>query len=63
MISQSTLRLVKYWDRDDAPEVALTLAAAALLVAVILLKVALWQWCTAVYKRTPTEAVKAAVIE
>eukprot|EP00438_Fugacium_kawagutii_P028311 Skav200659 [mRNA] locus=scaffold3198:51246:62952:- [translate_table: standard] len=55
----STLRLVKYWDRNDAPEVALTLAAAMLLVGVIFLKAGLWQWCKRVYERNPQDAVKA----
>lgn len=59
VISQSTVRLVKFWDRSDAPEVALTMTAALLLVGVIFLKVGLWHWCSAVYQRNPQEAVKA----
>jgi len=59
VISQSTVRLVKYWDRTDAPEVALTVTAALLLIGVIFLKAGLWQWCKGVYERNPQDAVKA----
>lgn len=59
VISQSTVRLVKYWDRPDAPEVALTVTAALLLIGVIFLKAGLWQWCKGVYERNPQDAVKA----
>lgn len=59
VISQSTVRLVNYWDRPDAPEVALTVTAALLLIGVIFLKAGLWQWCKGVYERNPQDAVKA----
>ncbi|CAL1153326.1 unnamed protein product [Cladocopium goreaui] len=59
VLQQSTVRLVKYWDRTDAPEVALTVTAALLLIGVIFLKAGLWQWCKGVYERNPQDAVKA----
>lgn len=60
VISQSSMRLLKYWDRDDAPHSGLTDATAALLVGIIVLKSILWQWSARVSDRNPhNDAVKA----
>eukprot|EP00931_Biecheleriopsis_adriatica_P118536 TRINITY_DN9390_c0_g1_i1.p1 TRINITY_DN9390_c0_g1~~TRINITY_DN9390_c0_g1_i1.p1 ORF type:complete len:404 (-),score=85.94 TRINITY_DN9390_c0_g1_i1:41-1252(-) len=60
VISTSSMRLVKYWDRNDAPGVALTESTAALLLGIVLLKAGLYVWCSAVSRRHPSnEGVKA----
>eukprot|EP00930_Biecheleria_cincta_P058213 TRINITY_DN4406_c0_g1_i1.p1 TRINITY_DN4406_c0_g1~~TRINITY_DN4406_c0_g1_i1.p1 ORF type:complete len:444 (+),score=91.48 TRINITY_DN4406_c0_g1_i1:156-1334(+) len=60
VISQSSMRLLKYWDRHDAPHSGLTDSTAALLVGIILLKAVLWQWSSRVSDRNPNnDSVKA----
>lgn len=60
VISQSSMRLLKYWDREDAPHSGLTDDTAALLVGIIVLKAALWIWSSRVSDRNPSsDSVKA----
>jgi len=60
VISQSSMRLLKYWDRDDAPHSGLTDATVALLIGIIVLKSVLWQWSARVCDRNPhNDTVKA----
>ncbi|CAE7622798.1 MTP4 [Symbiodinium sp. CCMP2592] len=63
VISQSSMKLIKYWDRDDAPATALTEGGVVLLVCIVVLKVGLWYWCSSVAKRNTgvdgVDAVKA----
>ncbi|OLQ05530.1 Metal tolerance protein 4 [Symbiodinium microadriaticum] len=60
VISQSSIKLIKYWDRDDAPAAVLTETAVVVLVFIVFLKAGLWYWCSNVAKRNPNvDAVKA----
>eukprot|EP00442_Polarella_glacialis_P037083 CAMPEP_0115112840 /NCGR_PEP_ID=MMETSP0227-20121206/40937_1 /TAXON_ID=89957 /ORGANISM="Polarella glacialis, Strain CCMP 1383" /LENGTH=384 /DNA_ID=CAMNT_0002512599 /DNA_START=43 /DNA_END=1193 /DNA_ORIENTATION=- len=60
VISQSAWRLVKYWDRDDAPAAVLSFSTASMLVGVILLKGLLYKWSLGVSRRNPqNDSIKA----
>jgi len=60
VISTSTMRLLKFWNSPEPPEVVLSSGVAAMLVAIILLKAVLWWWCKRVARRHPqNEAVRA----
>lgn len=60
VISTSTVKLLKYWGRSDAPAAELTLLTALVLVGIIVLKAGLYVWCCRVSKRHPqNDAIKA----
>lgn len=60
VISTSVLRLMKYWDREDVPQLHMSNGVVMLLIGIIFTKAGLYIWCTRVLTKHPSnEAVKA----